>query len=134
MIIGKTIFARITDAPIEESEYYSPWFPANGNRAAFTVQFVAGSNIDSFDVWVQTKTSEQSDKDVTTDQPTDAKGTISTTTAYEETTWVAGAALSDSTNNGIRQLVRLKYVLKAAGSTKPCWVTFRVVQPQWFTH
>lgn len=113
------------------STYFSPWFPRGGNLAKFTCQVFEFDEIDKFQISVQTKNSEDSDKDATAPQGGSAQNMTLTQLAL--TTWEVGANLS-SANAGFKELVRFKYeVVSLTASTEP-WVHFRVLNPLWLSN
>lgn len=95
--------AGIIGQLLPKGTFYSPWFPSQGNGAEMTLDIIAinGTNT-SLTVTVQTKTSEQSDK-ATGTNPTWANSAQTTT---GQTTWLAGANIGDTTNEGLLELRR----------------------------
>lgn len=65
MAIGQIIRATKHASSPTDTSYYSPWFPAGGNQAVFTCDVIAAQGLSYFKITVQTKNSEQSDKDRT---------------------------------------------------------------------
>lgn len=111
MIIGQTLMGS-------SSNYFSPWFPRQGDRAVFSAQIVAISSTSTLTVVVETKNTEDTDSAAT--QP--ANGTFSGTAASVIS---SGAA---SPVAGLKELVRFKYAVNDAAS-KFCH--FRVLPPSW---
>ena len=93
MIIGVNLRS---DDSTNGDTYFSPWFPRSGNKAVFSCDLINAApsgNIDEFSVQVQTKNSEDSDKDAV-----DLLGTAQavTITAGTITSFEAGAGLDSA--------------------------------------
>ncbi len=114
--------------------YYSPWMPAGGNGATMCCEVVAAHRLDGFDITVQTKNSDQSDKDATppylgADKPV----TLSTET---RTDFSVGTKISDTVNAGFKELYRYKYIVTGdiGVGTGNGYVHFRMLNPSWLTN
>lgn len=129
MPIGQTLRAPTSAT---EVTYFSPWFSRGGNKCTLTCDVIASDGLTHFKIAVQTKNSEQSDKDQSTFVPQSGGATTMTLTTNSQTRWQVGANL-DSANNGFLELVRFKYQVKA-DSGKHGWVHFRMLDPQWLTN
>ena len=130
MIIGHTIFSKTSgdQEPSARDLYYSPGFPREGNWASFACDIVDSEDIDLFEVEIQTKNSEDSDKDSTN------LGTNSVTlTDGLVTTFSEGAALGSS-SAAFKELVRYQYKLQLSEFASFGWVHFRMLDPSWLTN
>ena len=125
MLIGQTIFGEDSAA----TDFYTPWFPRGGNRAIMTCNLLNDMNLSTLTIFVQTKNSEQSD-----DEASEPVGWSQAITAgTSNTSWDAGAALSDTTNAGFKELVRFRMSIRAS-SGNIALAHIRMLQPQWFTN
>ena len=128
MLIGVTVFSQTTGGKI----YFSPWFPRGGNSATFACEMIAcadtTNDIDTFSVQVQTKNSEDADMDAVDLLVSPQAITLSTDEGI--TSFNAGAKLSDTGNQGMKALVRFKYIVKAKNNGR-AWVHFRMLNPAW---
>ena len=123
--IGQTVMAGDGTG----TTYYSPWFPRGGNQGNFVCDLIATNKMSSFNIQVQTKNSEDSDKDrVNVGSP----ATI-TLTKGEQTEFKRGAVLSDTANIGFKELVRFEYVLVAETSSVGT-VHFRMQNVSWLSN
>lgn len=128
MIIGVTLHSQSTTGKV----YFSPWFPRGGNSATFACEVIAcadtTNDIDTFSIQVQTKNAEDSDLDAV-----DLLGSpqsITLGTDENITNFQAGAKLSDTVNQGMKALVRFKYIVKSKVNGR-AWVHFRMLNPAW---
>jgi hypothetical protein len=133
MLLGQLLDGK----PNATATYFSPWFPRGGNLAKFTCQVFASESLsgggEGFKISVETKNSEDSDKDQSAFTPQGGGAQTMTLTALALTTWEVGADLGSS-NNGFLELVRFKYqLISATASTEP-WVHFRILNPVWLTN
>lgn len=114
--------------------YYSPWFPRGGNLAKFTCQVFAFDGLsgggEKLQIGVETKNSEESDKDAVLMSGTPVNITL---TILASTTWEAGANLS-SANPGFKELVRFKYQIVSTSEGAEPWVHIRVLNPVWLSN
>jgi hypothetical protein len=128
MLIGVTIQSDSTGGDI----YFSPWFPRGGNSAVFACEMIAcadtTNDIDTFTVQVQTKNAEDSDMDAV--DLLVSPQSIGLGTDEGVTSFSAGAKLSDTGNQGMKALVRFKYMVKAKADGR-AWVHFRMLNPAW---
>ena len=111
MIIGQTLMGS-------SSNYYSPWFPRQGDTAVFSAQIIAISSTSTLTVVVETKNTEDTDASAT--QP--ANGTFSGTSVNVISSG-AGTPVA-----GLKELVRFRYTVNDSTS-KFCH--FRVLPPSW---
>ena len=125
MHIGQVIPATSTT-----TDHFTPWFPSLGNRAVFTFNLIETRGLDLLKVTIQTKNREDSDQDPDVAHDGD-EADISLT--KDETSIVAGTALGDdSADKGLLELVRVKFQIRASGTTG--FAHLRTLQPQWFPH
>jgi hypothetical protein len=110
MIIGQTLMGS-------SSNYFSPWFPRQGDAAVFSAQIIAISGTSTLTVVVETKNTTETDASAS--QP--ANGTFSGTSASVITS--GSTAVS-----GLDELVRFKYTVNNAASA---FCHFRVLPPAW---
>jgi hypothetical protein len=131
MILGQLLDGR----PNATVTYFSPWFARGGNLAKFTCQVFAlealSGGSQGLKISVQTKNSEDSDKDAVTPQGGGAQ-TMSLT-PLDLTVWEVGANLGDVTV-GFLELVRFKYQLISTTAATEPWVHFRVLNPAWLNN
>ena len=130
MIIGETLFSEDS---ADGDTYFSPWFPRGGNLMACTcevIQVAAGANISAFTIQVQTKNKDQSDMSAASLLSTAQSITL---TAGSYTKFNAGASLDSTTDQGVLELVRFCYKVKAQ-SGKLAWVHFRMLNPSWLSN
>jgi hypothetical protein len=133
MIIGQVLQSVVQAT----KTYYSPWIPTEGNLAVISCEVVDSEGLESFEITVQTKNSEDSDKDAVT--PKDGSS-VSITIATTETItkFNVGAKLSatGATDVGFKELFRYKY--EVAGPTEGAsgngFVHFRMLNPGWLTN
>jgi hypothetical protein len=117
--------------------YHSPWMPAEGNLAVMSCEVVDSQGLDSFDVTVQTKNSEDSDKDAVV--PKDgANVSIGISTTETITKFNVGAKLSatGATDVGFKELFRYKYDVTGPETPGAAngFVHFRMLNPAWLSH
>lgn len=130
MILGQLIVG-IANTTVT---YYSPWFTRGGNLAKFSCQVVAYDDLagsDKFQIGVETKNSEDSDKTVTT--PQGGAAVAMTLSPLTIKTWQVGANLS-SANVGFLELVRFKYQIVSVNANKEPWVHIRMLNPVWLSN
>lgn len=125
MIIGQTI---LTDSNGDPMTFYSPWFSRGGCGAEFVIDILNKSSAASLELGIQTKNSED-------DNQTGTGGvvTIKTQTFTASGTVLAGCdvkgALLNSSTEGLKELVRFRYILSGSGSQE--WMHFRMLSPSW---
>ena len=123
-------------APFEGSAtYYSPWFPRMGTRATFGCNVVAASpGVDSFEIQVQTKRSEDDNREESIENVGAAED-ISTLSADSVEVFQRGNSLAGAdgpTTWGFRDLIRFKYTLQSK-ETGRAWLCMRMLAPSWET-
>lgn len=113
MIIGQTVV-------MGSNNYYSPWFPRQGDSAVFSVQlFATGPSFaGSLNVFMETKNNDQADSAAGT-------ATNGTFSMSGTTPGVFGTALVSS----LSELVRFKFVPN--GTTAGTYMHFRILPPAW---
>lgn len=122
MIIGQTIF--VDGEPV--ISYYSPWFARRGNAAVFVCDVIQTADVNSFDVGVETKASEESDGSAVALASEPITLTANTRTSFEVGSGLAGA--------GFKDLVRFRYDLAWNGSGVDLgYLHFRMLNPAWLT-
>lgn len=126
MIIGQVLQAIDTTAV-----YYSPWMSAEGNLAVISCEVVA-SNLGAFAITVQTKNTEDSDKDAVA--PNGGTSNAITLTTETVTKFNVGGKLSSSTDLGFKEMFRYKYELNNSEIGGTGFVHFRMLNPAWLTH
>ena len=125
-IIGVTMFSQDST---DGDDYFTGWFVRQGNRIIVSVQVLNMANttndLDTFKLSVQTKAMGEGDNSATTlvsaQTITLTKGTI---------TKVEAGASVDSASQGIKDLVRLRFNVKAKSSGR-AWVHSRTLNPSW---
>ena len=129
MILGQTIF---TGSDGSTEDYYTPWFPANGNYATFVLEILNITQNTSVVIETQTKNSEQDDQWGSDANQSWAGGTTWTTVGMH--TFNAGKTLgaTGTTNYGLLELVRFKISVSAGGSQGLANV--RMLAPSFQTH
>ena len=130
MIIGQVLQVQVGT----NQTYYGPWSSAEGNLAVVSCEVIQTAGLAGFEITVQTKNTEDSDKD----QVSPAGGTSNSITLSTETLtkFNVGAKLSDTTNLGFKELYRYKYFVDG-GESDPGgtgFVHFRMLNPAWLTH
>lgn len=131
MIIGETLMSSDNSTV---KTYFGPWMAAEGNLAVVACEVVNTTNLQSFTVTVQTKNSEQSDKDAA--NPAGGASNVITLSTETLTKFNVGAKLSDTVNDGFKELYRYKYSVTGAlaiGAGNG-YVHFRMLNPSWVTH
>ena len=131
MIIGEVLQGISGTA----KTYFGPWMPADGNLAVMSCEVIQTDGMDNFNVTVETKNSEQSDKDAAS--PAGGASNAITLSAETITKFNVGAKLSDTTNAGFKELFRYKFTSEASdaiGSGGTGFVHFRMLAPAWLTH
>lgn len=129
MIIGQVLMS-----PEETlTTYYGPWVTAEGNLAVVACEVINTENVESFSVTVQTKNSEESDKDAVA--PQGGADNAITPATETVTKFNVGAKLSSTTDLGFKELMRYKFkVTAASGTGANGFVHFRMMNPAWLTH
>jgi hypothetical protein len=132
MIIG-----QVLQGVEQKGTYYSPWMSAGGNLAVMSCEVIDSQGLESFKVSVQTKNSEDSDKDAAT--PKDgANVSIGISTTETITKFNVGAKLSatGATDVGFKEIFRCKYDVTGSESVGAGngFVHFRVLNPGWLTN
>ena len=123
MFIGEVLSGKTSG----QAHYFSEWFPRRGNRARFTFNLVETDNLTELKVAIQTKNVEQSD-----DERVYATGGTNhpmTLSADSILSFTAGAALGDTSDAGLLELVRVQYIVTGHG-----FGHIRALDPQWFTN
>ena len=127
MIIGQALLSQNSTTG---NVYYSPWFPRGGNKAVFSCELIASADttndIDAFNIEVETKNAEDSDKDAVT---LGSANSITLGTDENITSFESGAGLS-SASQGFKELARFKYTVTAKANGL-AWVHFRMLHPSW---
>lgn len=131
MIIGQVLMATDNSGV---KTYYGPWMPSEGNCAVMCCEVVATYQLQSFAVTVQTKDSDESDKDATT--PYNGSSNSITLSTETMTDFPVGTKLSDTTNGGFKEPYRYKFVVTgplAVGGGNG-YVHCRMLNPSWLTN
>ena len=126
MIIGETLAAPLQGYT---GVYFSPWFPRGGNAAIFQFDMIVAYNMSSVTVDIETKNTEDDDKDASSLKTE----TISSPSSGTRTRIEAGANLGASATAGFKELVRYKYAL-AATSGRGGFIHYRMLTPAWLSN
>lgn len=131
MIIGQVLMCTDNSAV---KTYYSPWMPSEGNCAVMCCDVIACNLLSACAITVQTKNSDQSDKDAAT--PYLGSSNSITLTAETMTEFPVGTKISDTTNAGFKELYRYKFVVTgdAGFGTGNGFVHCRMLNPSWLTN
>lgn len=116
MLIGQTVLAPVSNT----RNYYSPWFPRQGNACTVVIEVLRASGaLATFDCQVQTKNKEDDDNPGAT--PVGSAIPVSSSTTASVTT--------TAPRSEFKELVRYKYTLAGSGAMR--WVHFRALAPIW---
>lgn len=131
MIIGEVLMSY--EGGVAKT-YFGPWMPSEGNCAVMCCEVTYTSRLDSFEVSVQTKHPDQSDKDAAT--PYLGADNAITLTSETMTDFQVGTKISDTTNQGFKELYRYKYVVTGSlvEGDGNGFVHCRMLNPSWLTN
>ena len=110
-ILGETITRKSS----ETAKYYGFWMPRGGDQATYGVEVIRASS-SGFQVFIQTKNSDQADS---------AASTLGSAQALSST------GVTKWTVSGAKEWVR--YVIEPTGANTPI-LQFQFLAPQWATN